>query len=101
MSNLIWENGDLTNGDVEIPDLVMLFGPYVTVIKSLVIDGKTIATYTKNMPAALAVEEVLRSPTNDGVHVNRARIVGMKGKWDMSGSAPYYNLWAIVKIEDD
>ena len=51
------------------------------------------------MPAALAVEEVLRSMTNDGEHVNRARIIGMTGKWDLSLSAPYYNVYATLKLE--
>lgn len=99
MRDFIWGFSDLVD-DVEDAELVELFGPYVTVIKSLVVEGRLVAEYVRRMPSALAVEEVLRSPTN-GVLVNRARIVGMEGKWDMSMSAPYYNPWNQVDLEED
>ena len=71
-------------------ELVLLYGPLVTVQKTL-FSG---AVLELRLPAALAVEEVLRSPAN-GVLVKSARVIAdaLIGKWDMSESCPYWNPW--------
>jgi hypothetical protein len=97
MMDLIWGFSDIS--ELEDQVLVDLFGPYVTVIKYTGEDKNRIE-HTKRMPAALAVEEVLRSPTN-GVLVRSARIVDLPpGKWDMSMSASYWNPWNKPDIEN-
>jgi hypothetical protein len=98
MMDLIWGFSDISELEDQI--LVDLFGPYVTVIKYTG-EGKNRIEHTKRMPAALAIEEVLRSLTN-GVLVRAAKIVDLPpGKWDMSASCPIYNPWSKLDIEDD
>lgn len=96
MRDMIWGFGDLDT--VEDAELTELFGNYVLVEKIVEINGVS-TVHSKRMPSALAVEEVLRSPTN-GVFVKSAKIIGMTGKFDMSMSAPYWNPWS-QSVPDD
>lgn len=93
MNDFIWYYTDLL--EIDSDELVALFGPYATVVKYTMERGKRVE-HVKRMPMALAVEEVLRSPTN-GLTVVAAKIVDAPpGNWDMSGAAPPPSAWAFI-----
>ncbi len=88
MNDYIWGFGDIELDDA---DAVMLFGPYVDIIKITYDENGKEVEHPRRMPAALAVEEALRSPVN-GLIVKKCRVIGASG-FDMSMSAPYWNPW--------